>query len=167
MSGFLNAYEDQAERQYRRSALLKRVILGTLLVAVIGATAYYSLRTRSQEHTVKQFLDDLQHQRYQQAYALWGCTQDTPCKYYPPDKFTEDWGPGSRYANAGAFQIDHVDYCGDGVVFDLTYPNSDELGLWVQRTNNVLSFAPWPRCPGRHLQLRQFFKSLFNRDASA
>jgi hypothetical protein len=167
MSGFLDAYEGQAERQYRRASLLRRVILSVLLITVIGATAYYSLRTRAQEQVVKQFFDDLQHQRYQEAYALWGCTQESPCKYYPPDKFTEDWGPSSRYAKPSEFHIEHVDYCGDGVVFDLTYPNSDELGLWVQRSNDVISFAPWTRCPGRHLQFRQFFKSLFNRDASA
>jgi hypothetical protein len=167
MSGFLGAYEDEAEREYKRSRLLKRVILGVLLVAIVGATAYYTLRTRSQEQVVKQFLDDLEHQRYQEAYALWGCTQDSPCKYYPPDKFTEDWGPSSRYPNAAAFKVEHVDFCDDGVVFNLSYPNSEDLGLWVQRSSDVISFAPWPRCPGRHLQLRQFFKSLFNRDASA
>jgi hypothetical protein len=167
MAGFLDAYEDQAERQHRRSWLLKRVIIGVLLVAVIGGTSYYTLRTRVQEQVVKQFLDDLQHQRYQEAYALWGCTPDAPCRYYPPDKFTEDWGPSSHFSNASAFTVEHVDFCGDGVVFDLGYPNSDDLGLWVQRSTNVISFAPWPRCPGRHLQLRQFFKSLFNRDASA
>jgi hypothetical protein len=167
MSGFLDAYEDQAERQHRRSSLVKRVIFGVLAAAIIGSVAYYTLRTRGEEKIVHEFLDDLQHQRYQEAYALWGCSQDTPCKYYPPDKFTEDWGPASHYANASAFQIEHVDYCGDGVVIDLTYPNSDDLGLWVERSTNVLSFAPWPRCPGRHLQLRQFFKNLFNREGSA
>src|SRR5215469_298526 len=159
MSGFLDAYENQAERQYRRSTLLKRIIVGTLAVVVVGAAAYYNLRTRSEEQIVNHFLDDLQHQRYQEAYSLWGCSPDTPCKYYPPDKFTEDWGPSSPYSNASAFTIEHVDYCGDGVVFDLGYPHSDDVGLWVQRSTNVLSFAPWPRCPGRHLQLRQFFKS--------
>ena len=167
MGGFLGAYEDQAERQYRRSWLLKRIILGVLVVGIAGATAYYTFRTHDEEQVVKQFLDDLQQQRYQEAYKLWGCTPDTPCKYYPPDKFTEDWGPSSHYANAAAFKVDHVDFCDDGVVFDLTYPKSDDVGLWVQRSTNVLGFAPWPRCPGRHLHLREFFKSLFNRDSSA
>jgi hypothetical protein len=167
MGGFLGTYGDQAEKEYRRSALLKRAIAGVLVVAIAGATAYYTLRTHGEEQVVKQFLEYLQQHRYQDAYALWGCTQDTPCKYYSPDKFTEDWGPSSRYANAAAFKVDHVDFCDDGVVFDLAYPNSDDLGLWVQRSTNVISFAPWPRCPGRHLHLREFLKSLFNRDASA
>ena len=167
MSGFLDAYEDRAERQYRQNLLLKRIVLGVLVVGIAGATGYYTFRTHGEEQVVKKFLGDLQQHNYQDAYAMWGCTQETPCKYYPPDKFTEDWGPSSRYANAAAFKIDHVDFCDDGVVFDMTYPNSDDLGLWVQRSTNVLSFAPWSRCPGRHLHLREFFKSLFSKDASA
>jgi len=165
--GFLGAYEGEAEREYRRNRLISRVILGALLVVAVGSIAYFTLRTHGQEQVVQQFLGDLKEQRYQDAYTLWGCTQETPCKYYPPDKFTEDWGPSSHYPNAGAFKVENVDYCGDGVVFDLSYPNSDDIGLWVQRSNNVISFAPWSRCPGRHLQLRQFLKSLFNRDAPA
>lgn len=166
MSGFLDAYEDEAEREHRRNRLLTRAILGVLLVAAIASIAYYSLRTRSQEQVLHQFFDDLQHQRYQEAYRLWGCTQETPCKYYPPDKFTEDWGPASRYSHASAFKIEHVDYCGDGVVFNVSYPNSDDLGLWVERSKDVISFAPWPRCPGRHLQIRQFLDSLFHRNTA-
>ena len=133
-----------------------------LLAAISGSIAFYAFRTRSQEQVVKQFLDDLRRQQYQDAYRLWGCTQDTPCKYYPPEEFTQDWGPFSRYSNAAALKIEHVDFCNDGVVFDLAYPNTEHTGLWVQRSSNAISFAPWPRCPGRHLQLGEFFRSLFS-----
>jgi len=162
MSGFLQAYEGQAERQHRRMQMVKRVVLWGLLAAIAGSIAFYSLRTRSQEQVVKQFLDDLQRQQYQEAYRLWGCTQDAPCKYYPPEEFTQDWGPSSRYAHAAALKVEHVDFCNDGVVFDVAYPNAENIGLWVQRSSNAISFAPWPRCPGRHLQLREFFRSLFS-----
>jgi hypothetical protein len=161
-SGFLDAYEDQAQRQYRRMQFLKRTVVVVVAAAVVGSVLFFTLRTRSQEQVVKTFFDDLRQQRYQDAYQLWGCSQDNPCKYYPPEKFTEDWGPSSRYSNPSALQVEHVDYCTDGVVFDVRYPNSDDLGLWVQRSNNVISFAPWPRCPGRHLQLREFLRSLFS-----
>ena len=161
-TGFLDAYEDEAERHYRRMRIVKWTFACVLGAAAIGSIAYFSLRTYGQERTVRQFLDDLRQQRYQDAYKLWGCTQDTPCKYYPPDKFTEDWGPASHYSNAAAFKVEHVDFCNDGVVFDLTYPNSENVGLWVDRSNDVISFAPWTRCPGRHLQLKEFFRSLFS-----
>jgi hypothetical protein len=162
MSGFLHAYEGQAERQHRRMQIVKGVVLWGLLAAIAGSIAFYSLRTHTQEQVVKQFLDDLRRQQYQEAYRLWGCTQDAPCKYYPPEEFTQDWGPSSRYANAAALKVEHVDFCNDGVVFNLTYPNTENIGLWVQRSNNAISFAPWPRCPGRHLQLGEFFHSLFS-----
>jgi hypothetical protein len=89
---------------------------------------------------------------------MWGCTQDTPCKYYPPEKFNEDWGPGSPFAK-GPTKITDVDACGTGVVFHLEIPNAEDVGLWVQRDTNVISFAPWPRCPGPHLQVWKFLKS--------
>lgn len=161
-SGFLDAYENQAERQFRRNQIIKRALAGAAIVAIVGTIAYFSLRTRGQERVIQEFLGDLQHQQYQDAYKLWGCTQDSPCKYYPPDKFTEDWGPSSLYAKPSQITIEHVDYCNDGVVFDLAYPNSDDVGLWVERSNNVISFAPWSRCPGRHLQFGAFLKSLFS-----
>jgi hypothetical protein len=162
MTGFLDSYEGQEERHYRRMALVKRLVFWGLAALVVGSTTFYIVRTLPQEHVVKQFLGDLQHQEYQDAYKLWGCTQESPCKYYPPEEFTQDWGPSSHYSNPGAFKVEHVDFCNDGVVFDLTYPNSEDVGLWVQRSNNTISFAPWPRCPGRHLQLREFFRSLFS-----
>lgn len=162
MSGFLHAYEGQAERQHRRMQIVKRVVLWGLLAAIVGSIAFFSLRTHAQEQIVKQFLDDLRSRQYQEAYRLWGCTPDTPCKYYPPEEFTRDWGPSSRYANAAVLKVEHVDFCNDGVVFDVTYPNTENIGLWVQRSNNTISFAPWPRCPGRHLQLGEFFRSLFS-----
>ncbi|HZU24902.1 MAG TPA: hypothetical protein VFA04_05240 [Bryobacteraceae bacterium] len=161
-TGFLDAYEQQAERQYRRAQLLKRAISVLLIAGGAAAIGYFSLRTRSQERVLQQFLADLEAQKYQEAYRLWGCTQETPCKYYPPEKFAEDWGPNSLHANPSAIKIEHVDFCSDGVVFDLAYPNSEDIGLWVERSNNVISFAPWPRCPGRHLQLGAFLKSLFS-----
>src|SRR5579871_6868643 len=110
-SGFLDAYEHQAERQFRRNQMVKRALAGLAIVAVAGAIAYYSLRTRGQERVVHEFLADLQHQKYQEAYRLWGCTPETPCKYYAPDKFTEDWGPSSEHSNPSQITIEHVDYC--------------------------------------------------------
>lgn len=160
MPGILD--ENYGVAEERRNRLIKRIVIWGLVVIVAATVGYFSLRTWSQQRVMSHFLDDLKQQKYQAAYALWGCTQDTPCKYYPPEKFTQDWGPSSPYANPSELKIEHVDFCNDGVVFDLSYPKSDDLGLWVNRSTNAISFAPWPRCPGRHLQLGQFFHSLFS-----
>ena len=69
----------------------------------------------------------------------------------------------SAYAQAASrAKLDIVDYCGSGVVVALAYPGKEGVSLWVERGTNVISFAPWERCPGRHLQLGAFFRSLFS-----
>lgn len=158
MAGFLDAYGVADERRER---LIKRIVLWGLIGIVLAATAYFTLRTRSQENIVSRFLGDLQRQDYQDAYRLW-CPGDAPCKYYSFEAFKDDWGPASKYANPSAIQVEHVDYCDTGVVFTLKSPNTDDQGLWVERATGTVSFAPWPRCPGRHLQLREFFRSAFS-----
>jgi hypothetical protein len=158
MAGFLDAY---GVADQRRERLIKRIAIWCGSVIVVVAILYFSLRTHSQERVVSQFFQELERQQYQDAYKMWGCPEN--CKYYPPDKFLEDWGPGSRYAKASSFKIEHVDFCDEGVVFDLSYPNTGEdIGLWVNRSTNIISFSPASRCPGRHLQLGAFFRSFFS-----
>ncbi len=155
MAGYLDAYGAGDERRER---LVKRIAIWGLAVVIAGAVLFFTFRNYSQERVVNQFFALLQRQDYQDAYKMWGCTQDTPCKYYPPEKFNEDWGPGSPFAK-GPTKITDVDACGTGVVFHLEIPNAEDVGLWVQRDTNLISFAPWPRCPGPHLQVWKFLKS--------
>jgi len=156
MAGYLDAYgagDDKRER------LVKRILIWGLVAVVAGAALYFAFRNYSEEQVVKKFFTLLQSKDYQSAYKMWGCTQDTPCKYYPPDKFNADWGPGSAFGSLTAGTIQNVDACGTGVVFNLQIPNAEEIGLWVERDTGILSFAPWPRCPGPHLQVWKFLKS--------
>lgn len=158
MAGFLDQYGVADERRER---LIKRLVIWTVAVALIVSTAYFTFRTRSQEQTIDRFLADLREKKFQDAYNLW-CTPDDPCRYYPLQSFIEDWGPASKYPDSNALKVENVDYCNEGVVFRITYPNQDDIGLSVKRSNNVIGFAPWTRCPGRHLQLGEFFRSLFS-----
>jgi hypothetical protein len=158
MAGYLDTY---GVADQRREGLIKHIVIWGFSAIIVVAVLYYSLRTHSQERVVSQFMEELQHQQYQDAYKLWGCPEN--CKYYPPDKFLEDWGPASPYAKSSAFKIEHVDFCDEGVVFDLSYPNAaEDIGLWVNRSTNIISFNPTARCPGRHLQIRSFLRSLFS-----
>jgi hypothetical protein len=94
---------------------------------------------------------------------MW-CPTETSCKYNPFESFQKDWGPATPYSHGSAAKVDNVDYCGESVVFNVSYPNADPLVLVVDRSTNVIGFAPsdWERCPGRHWQFRRFFKSLFS-----
>src|SRR6266852_4333984 len=104
MAGYLDAYGVSDERRERRT---KRIFLWGLAAAIVLSVLYFTFRTWSQERVVKQFLTLLQQKNYQDAYKLWGCTPDTPCKYYPPEKFTEDWGPSSPFSDPSAIKIAH------------------------------------------------------------
>lgn len=167
MGSYLDTYAAEGERSERRARLIKHVVTAALIAIVVGLAMYFWLRTRGQEKVVQQFLEDLRNKNYSSAYALWGCTPQTPCKDYPQDKFNEDWGASGLYRNATALKVEHVDYCDTGVVFGMSYPNQEAMGLWVDRSTNLISFAPWPRCPGRHLQFGAFFHSLFSGSNSS
>ena len=158
MAGYLDAY---GVIEARRERIIKRVLIWGVSTAVIALVVYFSFRNWREEHQMSQFLSLLEQKNYQAAYEMWGCTPQTPCKYYPIEKFNEDWGPQSAYADPSVIKIAHVDSCQSGVVFDIEAPKTQPVGLIVDRSTNAISFAPWPRCPGRHLQIMQFIKAHF------
>jgi len=156
MAGFLDEY---GVADARRNRIVKQVLLWGLLVIVVGGSGFFYFRNWSEERRIDQFLGLLKEQKYQDAYALWD-SPDTR-KYYTAEKFIEDWGPQGAYKNAAALKVEEADSCDAGVVFSMAYPNVDNFGLWVARDSKVISFAPWARCPGPHLQVIQFLRSRF------
>jgi hypothetical protein len=94
---------------------------------------------------------------------MWGCTEASPCRDYPFNKFLDDWGPKSTHADESSAHIGLSQSCGSGVVIRLDYKNSQQpVPLWVERQTRTISYAPWPECPGRHLHLGSWLRSLFN-----
>jgi hypothetical protein len=158
MAGYLDSYGVVEERSGRA---IKRVVLwGAVVVLVVGGL-YFGFRNWRQEQVVKHFFALLQEKKYQEAYALWGCTQEQPCKYWGPEKFNEEWGPSSPYADVSTIKVVHEDSCGNGVVFDIESPKMQPQGLFVENSSNTLSYAPEARCPGKHFQIWEFLKSRF------
>ncbi len=155
MGGFLDASYGVAEA--RRGRLIKRIVILCGTAVLLGIVLYFQFHNWRQEQTIRQFFSLLEQKKYQEAYAMMGCTPDHPCKYYPPDKFMEDFGPSSPLANPSAIKIAHEDTCGNGVVFDIGQP----AGLFIDKETNTVSFAPEARCPGKHLQIWEFLKSRF------
>lgn len=158
MSSFLD--ESYGVADQRRERRLKRIAIWGAVAVIVAASLYIWLHNRRQEQVVHEFFSLLAQKKYQEAYAMWGCTPDHPCKYYSPEKFTEDWGPSSPFADPQV-DIAHEDTCGNGVVFDIQTSKTEPLGLFVDKETNTLSYAPAPRCPGRHLQIWEFIKSHF------
>lgn len=163
MSGFLDpTYGVNEARKARR---IKIIAVSTISVLVVGLVLYFTFRNWRQERVVKDFFSLLKQQNFQDAYKLWGCTQETPCKYYPPDRFNEDWGPTGQYKDAPQAKISNEDVCGSGVIFTVEIPKIEPFGLWVESSSNVLGYAPngWSRCPGNHLHLTEYLKSLLGK----
>lgn len=163
MPSYLDHYgADEGRRAARRRTLI-RTIAAALIVALIGVALYFQFRNYRQEALVSQFIDLLRAKEYQKAYELWGCTQQNPCPGYKPEKFLEDFGPSSSYADAANARIDLVETCGNGVLISVRFPKGDPLSLWVEGASQTIGFAPWPECPGRKWRFRQFFDRLFGR----
>jgi hypothetical protein len=156
MAGYLDEY---GVADARREGLRKRIILWVLAIVIVGTSAFFYFRNWSEERVLDHFITLLKQQKYQEAYQLW-LTPET-AKFYPPEKFAEDWGASGIYKNPSALQIREEDSCGDGVVFQIAYPGADDFGLWIDRNKKFISFYGWPRCPGRHLQIWRFIKSRF------
>ncbi|MEO8096561.1 MAG: hypothetical protein ABI811_02590 [Acidobacteriota bacterium] len=157
MPSYMEGYGTADEK---RGRWLKRIFFVALPVLLLGTAAFFYFRTWSQERVVAHFVDAIKQKDFDGAYKLW-CPADKPCRYYPMEKFQEDWGPTGKYANLATLKIQNVDYCDGGVVFESFYPNAEPFGLWVEKSTGLISFAPWQRCPGPHLQLGPFFRRIF------
>jgi|SRR5947209_4363802 len=163
MSGYLEAYGSDEERKARRATLIKRGVLLVLFLAIAGGLGYTLFKNYSEERIIKTFLEDLRKQDYQSAYGLWGCTASKPCRDYSFSKFMDDWGPKGPHADVSNARIGLSQSCGTGVILRVDYKGAEPVPLWVERGSRTISFAPWPECPGKHLHVGTFLRSLFSR----
>jgi hypothetical protein len=163
MSGYLEAYGEAGERHARRIRIVKisSIVLGCLLVA--GLILYGIFRNYREEQQAKTFIELLRARNYQAAYRLW-CTDANPCPAYGFKKFMEDWGPESPHADATSAQLGSSQTCGSGVMIRVDYGKKAEpVPLWIERDTKLVGFAPWDECPGRHLRIGAWWRSLFNK----
>jgi len=158
MADYLEGY---GVEDARRGKLIKQIVIGTISAAALGLLLFLFFRNFSERRVANRFLDSVKARDYQAAYATWGCTPSTPCRDYNYQKFMEDWGPTGVYAKISEGRYSIEDACGGGVVFTLEMPGVEPLGIYVNRTDKSISYAPWPRCPGRHLHLWEFIKKQF------
>jgi hypothetical protein len=162
MSSYLEAYGAAEQHRARILGIIKisSIVLGCALV--VGFILWGVFKNYNQERRAKTFLGLLTAHKYSDAYAMWGCTGSHPCPDYPFTKFQEDWGPKSEHADVSVAHIGLSQSCGSGVVIRLDYkPSQEPVPLWVERDSGIISFAPYPECPGRHLHFGAWLKSVF------
>jgi hypothetical protein len=144
MAGYLDRYGEGYEQRSKRRRLIIATVIG---VVVVSATLYFGLRNHRQKAQVRRFVELLQKHDYQAAYRLWGCTEAKPCPEYPFNKFTEDWGPQSKYAQIASFDIAKSKACGSGVIVTVDMGQNHEERLWVEGSELTIGYSPWSVCP--------------------
>lgn len=164
MAGYLESYGAIEERKARNRKRFKWGLIAFACAVVIGLLLYALFHNFSEDQRAKAFLQDLRAHRYQDAYAMFGCMQQTPCRDYPFSKFMEDWGPSSDHASDAGAKVGMSQTCGNGVLMRIDYPKGQPIFLIVDRSTKTLSFAPpdWVECPGRHWHFGTFLRNLFH-----
>ncbi len=122
--------------------ILKIIVLTLVLAAVLGPIYYVFFRNWPEERLAKRFFDQLRAEQYAEAYRLWGCSVEEPCRYYPYDEFLEDWGPQAPYGKLNEYSIGRSYTQPNGVI--LRYQINGEEGdpLWVELEPPKINFAP-------------------------
>jgi len=109
MSDFLEQYGAGDER---RGQIVKRIAISLAGLLVVAGFLFYCFHTFRQERQAKRFFQLLATHDYKQAYALWGCTDASPCRDYPMTAFMQDWGPPG--VSIGNFEVLDGESCGSG-----------------------------------------------------
>ncbi len=144
MSGY---FEQYGAGERRREKVVRWLVISAAILTIATISGYFYLRTYRAERSVSAFLQALRAGDYKNAYRMWGCEQ--PCRDYSFDKFLEDWGPKSEFANASQASIEKARFCNTGVIVTLRSPAGDDVALWYERGNRTLGFSPWPVCVER------------------
>ena len=161
---YLNNYGILDARREKRFHRTLALIIGS---ALLGTFLWFYFRTFSDERSVKDFLALLARKDYQAAYAKFGCAP--ACRDYKFDRFLEDFGEKSPYADAASVKLTLAEPCGNTVWVSVKPPNHREVGLSVDPGDRTVTFAPEARCPGvwRFREFPSRFMSFLKRRPAA
>lgn len=133
----------------------RRLLISTLVVAVLVlGCAAWMLRYWPQERIVNRFFDALQKKQFESAYAIWFNDpdwqnhQDKYAAQYPYKEFYRDWGPGGEWGTINKYKIYAAGTppggSASGVIVEVVVNDrAEHARVWVQKTNNTLSFSPY------------------------
>lgn len=142
----MNSYfEGYGAGEERRSRLLKRLAVAVVAGMLVAFAAWYFLRDRNEKLRAGEFLGLVRAGQFEAAYKLWGCTEQTPCRDYPFEKFLDDWSAKGGHDPA-KMTVTGMQRCRSGIIQTVSWGSGDNIPLWVNRGDLSLSIAPWPRC---------------------
>jgi hypothetical protein len=146
MAGYLDQYGAGEER---RNRIIIRSILAVLMIVVVVALGWYLTLNHHQESVVKSFIAALKNHDTEGAYRIWGCTSSHPCRDYSYDKFMKDWGPGPNGPDLSVIGLTDSEECNNAAMLTLQLNASRVEQLWLDKGSDLISFAPFPICPGQ------------------
>jgi len=146
MPGYLDQY---GEGEEERNRLVTRIVVSLILLVVVVSLGWYLLKNHHQEGVVKTFLSAVRSGDYQAAYRDWGCVDDKVCSGYDFNKFREDWAPAGKDAapDPAVLGITDSESCNNGVLLTVAVNRQRVEKLWVDKSGDRISFAPYPICP--------------------
>jgi hypothetical protein len=132
------------------SKLPRYVIIGAAVLLAVTIPLYLFLRFHTEKVTARLFLNELVAGDYQAAYRTW-----KPGSSYSFQDFMRDWGPSGEYGPVKSYDLRSVRSPGgaSGVIITVDvssiapFPsdaesNVKELRLWVERSDQSISYAP-------------------------
>jgi hypothetical protein len=144
MGAYLEQYGAGDER---RGKIIKTLVISMVSLVVAGCVLFFVFHNYREESRVRRFYALLQAKDYKSAYALFGCTDTTPCRYYGFDKFQEDFGPNSGHDDLSNVRISRSRSCGSGVLLTVDFGKNQQEKLWVERHDMSIGFPPVQGCP--------------------
>lgn len=120
-----------------------KIVLVTVAVAALLVPVYYVFfRNWREELQAKRFFELLMEERFDEAYSMWGCSVEEPCRYYPYDEFLEDWGPDAPYGELTTYALGRSYTQSNGVILRYTINGGDAPPLWIELSPVKINFAP-------------------------
>lgn len=146
MPGYLDTYGAGEEE---RNRIVIRSIVAVVATVVVVSLGWYLLKNHHQESIVKKFLGDVRRGDLQSAYRDWGCMNANACPGYAFDKFQQDWGSAAKDGapDPKILGIADSESCGSGVLLTVKVNPDRQEELWVEKSSDAISFAPYPICP--------------------
>ncbi len=136
---FLDAY-GKSDLLYER--IVKGFFITLLALTLLGCVYYLFFRNWREEAQARRFLELVQSEGYAEAYEMWNCSIEEPCRYYPYDDFLEDWGKKSELGEIRSFDLGRSFTQSSGVILLYEINGVARDPLWVDRTTGVVGFAP-------------------------
>ena len=146
MAGYLDQYGAGEER---RNRIIIRSILAVLIAVIAVALGWYLTLNHHQESVVKSFIAALKNHDTEGAYRIWGCTSSHPCRDYSYEKFMKDWGPGPSGPDLSVIGLTDSEECNTAAMLTVRVNASRVEQLWLDKGSDLISFAPFPICPGQ------------------